>query len=411
MEAVSGKDRDILRRVALKQLQYAQSEKMQQTIKRWKAHNTFQGDGQPMVHIEMDTFEQEIVPDLLRCEGGAARQLEASLYRNFLNVELFEDDFPVVAYFPVHWDVSFLPGSLEIAQHNAQDSVGFSFEPVLQDLSRDIAKLRPCSITVDKAATQKRVDWVNDAIGDILPAKIVGESHFVVPTFLVVGWMGMENMLFSMYDYPEEFHQMMELVCGEYLRLFDFIEQNGLVCPTVGAEKLAQGSWCFTDELPAGPEGLKVKDTWGYLNSQETVGISPEMFHEFVYPYYLKIAERFGLLSYGCCEAVDPFWETSIRHLPNLRKVSISAWCDEEYMGSRLQGTRMIYHRKPAANYIGVGKELDEGAATAHIDKTLRAAKGCRLEFTQRDVYTIGHNPQKVKRFVEIIRQRSQELL
>ncbi len=40
-----------------------------------------------------------------------------------------------------------------------------------------------------------------------------------------------------------------------------------------------------------------------------------------------------------------------------------------------------------------------------HIQKTLKAAEGCTLEFTQRDVYTVANNPQKVRRYIEILRQ------
>ena len=42
------------------------------------------------------------------------------------------------------------------------------------------------------------------------------------------------------------------------------------------------------------------------MDSQETVSISPDMYGEFIFPYYKKVAERYGLLSYGCCEPVDP---------------------------------------------------------------------------------------------------------
>ena len=44
-------------------------------------------------------------------------------------------------------------------------------------------------------------------------------------------------------------------------------------------------------------------------NSQETVGVAPEMFHEFCAPYYSKVCEPMGLLYWGCCEPAHPFWE------------------------------------------------------------------------------------------------------
>ena len=125
------------------------------------------------------------------------------------------------------------------------------------------------------------------------------------------------------------------------------------------------------------------------MDSQETVGISPDMFEEFIFPCYQKIASQFGLLSYGCCEPVHPIWERCLSKLPNLRKISISPWCDEEYMGEQLRGSHVIYHRKPSPNFLGVDEILDEDAFRAHIRRSLTAAAGCEMEITQRDVYTI----------------------
>ena len=147
------------------------------------------------------------------------------------------------------------------------------------------------------------------------------------------------------------------------------------------------------------------KDVWGFMDSQETVGISPEMYEEFIFPCYKKISEQYGMLSYGCCEPVDPIWDNCISKLENLRKVSISPWCQEEIMGERLRGSKVIFHRKPSPNYLGVGDKLDEEGFRAHIRKSILAARGCEMEITQRDVYTINHDIDKAHRYVQIIRE------
>ena len=74
-------------------------------------------------------------------------------------------------------------------------------------------------------------------------------------------------------------------------------------------------------------------------------------------------------------------------------------------MGERLAGTGIIYHRKPSPNYLGVGDALDEEGLRASLRKTLRAARGCKLEITQRDVYTIHRDVKKAKRYVDIIKE------
>lgn len=72
-------------------------------------------------------------------------------------------------------------------------------------------------------------------------------------------------------------------------------------------------------------------------------------------------------------------------------------------MGQRLQGTGITYLRKPPATILGMNTPvLDEEATLACFRKTAKAAKGCKLEIAQRDVYMIGGNPEKVRRFVQL---------
>ena len=214
-------------------------------------------------------------------------------------------------------------------------------------------------------------------------------------------------MYIEMYDKPDLFKKMMDMITDDYCRYFDELEKAGHILPTVSSEFLGQGTYCFTNDLPK-ENVSKVNQIWGFMDSQETAGISPQMYEEFIFPYYKKVFSRYGLLSYGCCEAVDPIWENCLSKVKNLRKVSISPWCNEEYMGEQLKGRKTVYHRKPSPNFLGVGEKLDEEAFRKHIRKTLAAAEGCTLEFTQRDVYTVNNDIGKVRRYVEIVKEKSE---
>jgi len=127
------------------------------------------------------------------------------------------------------------------------------------------------------------------------------------------------------------------------------------------------------------------------------------MFEEFIWPYYKEIAERMGLISYGCCEPVQNIWHL-FKTLPNLRKISISPWCDEAAMAEQLQGTNVIYHRKPTSTFLGVGTNLDEEAFCKYMTETKALTGGLTVEITQRDIYTINNDMAKVRRYIEIIR-------
>ena len=407
-------ERERLRELARKQLEYAKSELNQKRIKEWYLHNDLKGE-RPMVQLEMWTFEQEIIPQRLKCVTPKARALEAQLYRNFLNRELFDDDRVVPDYFPLSYDAWFRMFDIEVKVENAQldghQSLGHHFIPCLEDLEDDYeeGKIKPSTFGVDLEQTEKKKQFIEEMIGDILPVKIQMDCLYSVPTQMLVHIMSMEQMMFNMYDYPELFKKMMGQIADDTLAYYRMLEEKKLILPTTTFESVGQGTFAFTNDLP-GEEVFRerpftTKDVWGFMDSQETVGISPQMYEEFIFPCYQKISSQYGLLSYGCCEPVHPIWENCISKLENLRKVSISPWCDEAYMGEQLRGSRVIYHRKPSPNYLGVDRILDEDALREHIRTTLRAAKGCRVEFTQRDVYTIHNDLDKARRYIEIIRE------
>lgn len=100
---ISDKDKQILRETAKKQLELANMESNKARIQEWYRHNALQGE-KPMIHLEMGTFSQEIIPPLLKCEGAFAKQVETALYSNFLNQELFDDDRVTPDYFPMEYD-------------------------------------------------------------------------------------------------------------------------------------------------------------------------------------------------------------------------------------------------------------------------------------------------------------------
>ena len=101
---------------------------------------------------------------------------------------------------------------------------------------------------------------------------------------------------------------------------------------------------------------------------------------------------------------MDKIWDDYISRLPNLAKVSISAWCDEEVMGEKLKDSPVIYSRKPSPNFVGVPEVFDEEAFATHIRKTARAARDCNVEIIMRDIYTLKGDRKRAKRAVDIAR-------
>ena len=407
---LSEKDKKRLLSLAEKQAKIASSEKMKNLINEWEAHGRFEKNSRPMVLIELGTFSGDIIPQLLECESEQARGIEWGFLSRIVNHELFGDDTivaPYVGFSCGGWLSPFdLPVENVRAENKDGDRLGHHFISQIVDLEEDFHKLKKSPTYIGNPAdTENAINEWNEIFGDIVPAKRTGGALYACPTQAIVHIMDMEDMFTAMCDYPELFHKMMEMLTDDYVELNKKLSESGVLRSTVGFEGVAQGTYCFTDKLPSNIENYTSNDIWGFLDSQETQGISPAMYHEFIFPYYKKIAETYGLLSYGCCEAIDSIWENSVSKLPNISKVSISPWCNEKYMGEQLCGKEIMYLRKPTPNLIGVGSELDEDAVRKHINATVEASQGCTLEIIQRDVYKINNTYEKVRRYVEIIRE------
>lgn len=130
-------------------------------------------------------------------------------------------------------------------------------------------------------------------------------------------------------------------------------------------------------------------------------------FEEFIFPYQLRVAEKFGMCYYGCCESVHTRWHV-LKKLPNLERVSVSPWCDEEFMAREL-GTRYVYSRKPNPTQVSTSV-FDEAAIRADLRKTLTVAKGCRVEFAMKDVHTLANEPKRLPRWVQLARETIDEV-
>jgi hypothetical protein len=412
--SVTNTERQYLRELARRYLDLAQQPVMAEREKLWHAHNALRGF-RPMIVVETGAFTPELMPPL-RCTSDLAKGIEWNLLSTIANHERVGDDKVISHWYSVGWQIHLREFDLEFRNEHAADAqgrtLGFAMKYPLTDIERELPGLKHSVYHVDRDATAADRDAVAEVIGDILPVQITNYSliWYAAPSYKVVRLMGMEAMLIAMATQPEVMRALFAFVRDDILTFMQWQEREGLLTLNNGNHYVGSGSYGFTTELPKSKDGhVGLKDLWLNMNSQETVGISPEMYADLVFPSYHDIAPHAGLVYYGCCEPVDTIWADCLSRLPNLRKVSVSAWCDEDRIGEYLRGSRVIYSRKPSPNYLGVGT-FDEAGFTAHIEETLRAAKGCRLEFIFRDVYTLCGDPEKPSRAVAIIRRLIERL-
>lgn len=409
---ISDDERFYLRGLAQRQAEYAALPCMAARRQMWYDLNDACLGVRPPVIIETWTFDRDFLPlSVFHCTSLVGRQIETQLLRNLRNHELIDDDKVIPDTFDIGWFIEVDEFGIKIEREVVKDSqgveTGFRFLHPVHDLEKDLPRLQPATFRVDRKKTRDWQDFLTDILGDILPVEIRTGGH--VSTMLtnrVIELMGMQAFFTAMLDQPEAVHRLMAYLRDNALSWMRWMESEDLLRLNNGNQDSFGSSYNFTKRLPRpGYNGVvRLQDIWGCSNSQETVGVSPRMFREFCFPYYRAVCEPMGLIYYGCCEPVHPFWN-EISRLPHLKKVSISRWCNQQFMGQALRGSETVFSRKPDPNFLSVAEHLEEDAWAAHIRETLEATRGVFVEFIIRDVYTVHGNLGNARRAVEIARR------
>jgi hypothetical protein len=411
--SIAPEERRYLRELAKKQRAYAALPIMAERTALWHRHNALRGE-RPVIVMEMGTFERDMLP-VPKCVSPAAIEIERSLLRPIISHEEIDDDKVVPDHFAIFWRIHIDEFGIEIATDRAEDTqgrtIGYHWQHPIKTLQQDFAKLKPATFSVDREGTLAWKAFAEEVLGDILPVVIKNSSlgwHAALCA-KVVRLMSLEQMMYAMVDEPDAFQALMGYLRDNLLAYAKWQEREGLLVLNNGNDYAGAGSYGFTTELPTEQYTqtgkVMTRDLWLNINSQETVSISPRMYGRFVFPYYCELCEPFGLVYYGCCEPVHDIWKDYVSKLPHLRKVSISAWCNEAFMGEALRGSPVIYSRKPSPNFVGVGSTFDAEGFRRHIEKTLRAAQGCKAEIIFRDIYTVSGDRTKPGQAVKITRE------
>jgi len=220
---------------------------------------------------------------------------------------------------------------------------------------------------------------------------------------------GLENMLYDFYEHPDELRELLSIISKGHMDKLDYLEKNKLLSLNNDSAYVGSGGYGNTDELPAADFNgtVRAKDMWGFTDSQETVGISPKMYEEFIFPFEKPLMERFGLTCYGCCEPLHGRWHVVKRH-PNLRRISCSPWIDHEKMASYLED-KYIYSMKPSPSPLSQAK-LDHDAVRKDLRKALEITKGCVVEIIMKDNHTIGRRPENLVEWCRIAREEAERV-
>ena len=406
---LSNADRAILRRLCDAKARAAESPENRERREAWYRHDAGQG-GRPMILAEFEGVRDSVLPvpeTALECRDDWARRVEKSLRFELYRFEVLRDDHVIEPWMQVSWKTEQGDYGVQAVVHSGDRDGHMGarrWDPPVTDLDRDFAKLHFRELGVDREGTSEETALMEETVGDILPVRIRGSHYWTMGlTWKAIDLIGLEGLMLSMYDNPDGLHRLMGFLRDDHLNLSAKLEVEGLYTLNNENDYIGSGSMGYSRELGNGGK-VGEADLWVLSESQETVGVSPELFEEFVFPYQIEIVKRFGRCYYGCCEPVNARIGI-LKRLPNLARVSVSPWADEEVMAEEC-GTEIVYSRKPNPTLVST-KVFDEPLIRADLRKTCDTASGCRLEIIMKDVHTLNGEPGRLARWVEIAREET----
>ncbi len=412
---LSAHDLTIIRKLAERKAQIAADPENRKRRERWYDFDTG-ASMRPMVLLETGGMPNEIMPStVLQCEDKWARGIERWLRLQINQFEQIKDDSVMDGTWELNWQVKRSGYGVEVVQHRADNDGHLGarrWDHPIKNLDQDLGKLKTQTFTVDHEGTLAAKARLEAIFKDILPVTMRGGYWWTMGmTIVAIDLIGLDNLMLYMYDNPDGLHRLMKFLCDDHLTFARWLEKEGLLFLNNGNDYIGSGSRGFTRRLPQ-PDWkpgmpVRLKDLWVLLESQETVGVGPELFEEFIFPYQLRIAKEFGLCYYGCCEPVNNRIHI-LKKLPNLARISVSPWADEAAMAEAC-GKEIVFSRKPNPAMIST-TVFDEAAIRKDIRHTLETARGCRVELVMKDVHTVNNEPARAARWVALARDEIRRL-
>ncbi|NJD02820.1 MAG: hypothetical protein FIA99_09585 [Ruminiclostridium sp.] len=376
----------------------------------WYEHNSLKATRPVILCHPQNGWKEIITEKQLKCKGKLARYWEYLLRREVFWGEYMGDDKVIEPHFYIPYLFTESDWGMHETYTGGKDGGSYRWEAPLSEYANAV-KLHFRSIAIDFDRTGKLFNLAGEVLGDLLEirSRMIWWWNLGL-TCDLIRLRGLEQIMFDMYDFPDELHGLMSFLRDEQLTRLEFLENNRLLFANNDSTPVGSGGFGYTNDLPQKDfdcSRVRTCDMWGHLDSQETSQISVRMFEEFVFPYQLPIAEKFGLICYGCCESLTNRWQV-IRKIPNLRRVSVSPWANPDDMAEKL-GNSYIYSMKPHPADLAVSN-LDEENIREKMRNALKVTRNCRVEVIMKDNNTICNNAQNVIRWCKIAMEEAEAL-
>lgn len=401
---LNANDRETLRTLAQKYMEYASLPLQNEKRELWRSLNRLEMQ-KPMVLIDQLPWNELGVDGFLTCTVTDPywRGVECSLRRQIYQWEHLPVDMVLTPYIllprPISNNGYGLVNEVQRLTTETDGVASLSFSDNLKT-QEDLERIHLTKVVLNVEAEQSIKETATGLFEGIAPFKLCGVSMHLGIWDWITQAKSITDCYYDLLDRPEFIHAVMEKLT---LCVLDAIDQYNRIGGFDNASTLCHCSHTFSDDLPLGEntENCSSKQAWAFGLAQLFSSVSPDITDEFEVPYMKRIFERFGAVYYGCCDRLDDRLEI-IDKMPNIRKISCSPWSDRESFAEKLP-KKYVMSNKPTPAVLATAS-FDEQAARDDIRRTLNAAKahGVALELIMKDVSTVRHDPQRLWRWAEI---------
>ena len=398
--------RDLARRVAEIAALPVQAEKAE----LWRRLNRLD-PVRPMVMLQNGAWNETLDDREAQCSDGFCREQELHLRRVLYQWEHMPCDLVVEGTFYSPIVTRSTGWGLDVKAVRPDHYFGAAhFEPVIIS-EDDMEKIGLPQVTVDREETERLFQRHCELYDGILKVEKRGRCGFWFAIFdMFIQWRGLDQAFVDMVDRPAWLHRVLERLTRGMLAELEVLERENALALNNGNVGVGPGGLGFTDELPQSDfDGTHVrpKDLWGHATTQIFAVVSPAMHEEFALQYESRYLKRFGLAGYGCCEPLHRKVDIVKKHLPNLRRISMSPWVDVE-AGAAAVGRELVFSYKPNPALLG-GEGWDPDAIRAGLRAVLERTRGCVVEIIMKDLHTCRNQPRRMWDWARIALEVAQE--
>ncbi|MBP6506618.1 MAG: hypothetical protein KA257_03550 [Opitutaceae bacterium] len=413
---VHAADREILRGLAEQVAKIAALPVHREKAELWRRLNDLRSV-RPMVwitEIPWHEFSASTPELVLQCRAAWARNIEVELRRTLYQWRHLPGDMIVsdslacrIAWHSTSFGLLRQGDRLEVT-----GGAGISsqhYEPQISCLA-DIAKIKDPVVTVYHEETAAHFAAMNEVFRDIMPVHQQGmENYWYTPWDNLVMWYGVQEALADLIEQPEVINAAVERIVQCYLKELDQIEALNLLAPNHANSRIGSGAYGYTSELPkAGYNSAHptASHLWGCSNAQIFTEVSPAMHWEFALRHDLPWLARWGLVYYGCCEALDIKMDI-LRRIPNLRKISMNYRIKLE-RAAQAVGADYVFSYKPNPACLAIDP-WNPAKARAELQHMLACTRGGHVEIVLKDISTVAGRPDRLWEWAQIAMEEAEK--